>query len=123
MRTEAEVAELLRAQELALLDPDVRRNRERVLDLLAADFEEFGASGRTWTRDEIVHLLATEDYDPPVMEDFKCRLMAPGVALVTYRTVRTHGETAARGTTNRSSIWIEEGGHWRVRFHQGTPVP
>ena len=122
MSGEAEIAELLRAQELALLDPDVRGNREQARDYLAVDFEEFGASGRAWTRDEILDLLGNEAYVPPAMEGFKCKLIAPGVALVTYRTVRTDAETGTPKIVNRSSIWIEEDGHWRGRFYQGTPA-
>jgi len=119
---EQEVAALLEQNERALLDPAVRRDRERVLALLAEDFEEFGASGRVWTRDEVVDLLANEAYDPPVMSDFRCRMITPLVALVTYRTQHTHAMTGACTAVNRSSIWVEEEGSWRIRFHQGTPA-
>jgi hypothetical protein len=110
----------LRACEEMLLDPAVRRNRERVAAMLAEDFLEFGSSGRVWTRDQILELLATEDYQPPMMEDFTCSSIAKGVALVTYRTVRTDAESGQSIATLRSSIWIEDSGKWRVRFHQGT---
>lgn len=91
--------------------------------LLSEDFEEFGASGRAWTRDEIVDQLATEPYTPPEIEAFRCRVIAPGVALVTYRTVRRDVETGSAKAANRSSIWKrEEKGAWRVVFHQGTPA-
>ena len=52
----------LRACELALLDPIVRCDRARVAALLAEDFEEFGSSGRIWSREAILSLLETEDY-------------------------------------------------------------
>jgi ribonuclease HI len=122
MADEREVAELLLANELALLDPAVRRDRRRLMALLDDDFEEFGASGRVWTHDEIVDGLATGQFEPPEIEDFRCRVLAPGVALVTYRTVRTTTLTAARSAANRSSIWTEVEGGWRIRFHQGTPA-
>ena len=122
MECSAEIAALLLRHEQSLLDPAVRRDRERVLALLASDFAEFGASGRVWTRDEIVHLLATETYDPPTMEAFKCRSIAAGVALVTYRTVRTDAGTGFRRIVNRSSIWIENDERWQICFHQGTPA-
>jgi ribonuclease HI len=96
---------------MALLDPAVRRDRARVDALLARDFVEFGASGRVWTRDSILDLLATEAYVPVPMEDFACAVLGEGVALVTYR---------ARGCL-RSSVWVWEDGAWKVRFHQGTP--
>jgi hypothetical protein len=110
----------LRACEEALLDPSLRRNRLRVSELLAEDFLEFGSSGRVWTREQILDLLETEDYQPPAMEDFKCAMIARGVALVTYRTVRTNPHTGERAATLRSSLWTRESGTWRVRFHQGT---
>jgi hypothetical protein len=110
----------LRACEEMLLDPAVRRNRARVAALLSEDFLEFGSSGRVWSREQILELLATEDYQPPTMEDFRCSSIAKGVALVRYRTVRTDAESGESSTTLRSSIWIEDSGGWRVRFHQGT---
>jgi hypothetical protein len=113
----------LRACELALLDPLVRRDRAKVAELLAEDFLEFGSSGRAWSREQILELLATEDYSPPAMEDFKCTQLGEGVALVTYRTVRTFAKAASWSAVLRSSIWVRENGTWRVRFHQGTKEP
>lgn|SRR5579871_968963 len=120
-----EIAAQLLASEQTLLDPVVRRDRTRVARLLAEDFVEIGASGRLWSREEILALLETEDYTPPALEDFACRLIAPHVALVTYRTVRAEMQTGTRSITLRSSIWIcaAATGEWRVRFHQGTRVP
>lgn len=110
----------LRACERELLDPAVRRDRERVSALLAEDFVEFGSSGKVWTREGILDLLATEDFEPPVMEDFECCEIAEGVALVTYKTIRTNAETGEMSVTLRSSIWSKGSGVWRMRFHQGT---
>jgi len=112
-------ADLLR-REQALLDPVVRRDRARVSALLSDDFEEFGASGRVWTRNETLELLATERFVPPVIEDLACRRIADGVVLVTYRTVRTEVESGDRSIALRSSLWSNESGTWRLRFHQGT---
>ena len=110
----------LRRCEEALLDPAVRRDRAKVAALLAEDFQEFGASGRVWSREAILDLLASEDYTPPAMEDFECHWIGDGVALVTYRSVRTDPDSGQGSAVLRSSIWIEQAGQWRVRFHQGT---
>jgi ribonuclease HI len=119
-------AELLRA-EMTLLDPAVRRDRDRVASLLAIDFFEVGASGRIWTRDQILDLLATDEYSPPVLEDFACHRIADNVVLVTYRTVRMNKVTGQREAALRSSLWSKMSGArskgsgvWLVRFHQGT---
>lgn len=113
----------LRALEEALLDAAVRRDRARVAALLAEDFLEFGSSGRVWSREEILELLTSEDYQPPVMEDLRCSLIAENVGLVTYRTVRTDDVSGIRSVVLRSSLWLRESGEWRVRFHQGTKIP
>jgi ribonuclease HI len=116
-------SELLRA-ETQLLDPDFRRDRNRVDALLAPDFVEIGASGRLWTREAILDLLASEDYAPPVLEDFTCHPIAAHVVLVTYRTVCTDAASSRSQITLRSSLWIRQPGtqspRWTVRFHQGT---
>ncbi len=110
----------LRALEEALLDPAVRKDRARVAALLADDFQEFGASGRVWSRAEILGLLAAATCQPAAMEDFHCHRIAEDIALVTYRTVRTHANTGQRTAALRSSLWTKKSGEWRIRFHQGT---
>jgi hypothetical protein len=123
MKTEAKPDEAtqneLQRLELLLMDPAVRRDRERVGALLTADFVEFGASGRVWTRELTLELLATGTFIAPQVEDFAYRLLGPDAVLVTYRTVRADaaGEQMA---TMRSSIWIRESESWRICFHQGT---
>ena len=95
----------------------------RVAELLAEDFVEIGASGRIWTRNEILDLLATEEFQPPVIEEFVCRQIADNVLLATYRTVRTDAETGQRSIALRSSLWSKKSDGWCLRFHQGTIVP
>jgi hypothetical protein len=110
----------LRGLELQLLDPEVRRNRARVAALLAEDFEEFGSSGRVWSRAAILELLAAEEYTAPTVENFRCSLLAKDVALVTYRTVCTNTQTGIQSAVLRSSAWVLMSKEWRMRFHQGT---
>ena len=113
----------LREREEALLDPNVRRNRAQDENLLAADFLEFGSSGRVWTRDQIFELLATENYSRFVIENFECALLSQDVALLTYRAVGVDAQSGDRIATLRSSIWTGKSGAWRLRFHQGTRIP
>lgn len=115
-------AELRRLEE-ALLDPAVRRNRARVTAMLTEDMREFGASGRIWTRDSLLELLATEAISPQQVEDFECRELAEGVALVTYRLIGSDLATGRHKSSLRSSIWVRQSGDWRLRFHQGTREP
>ncbi|MFC0196426.1 DUF4440 domain-containing protein [Microbacterium arthrosphaerae] len=52
--------ESTRAAEESLLSSPVRRDPNRVRDLLRPDFVEIGRSGRRWSRDEIVATLSSE---------------------------------------------------------------
>lgn len=115
-----DIARQLRCAEESLLDPVVRSDRTIVAELLADDFIEFGSSGRIWTRDEILDLLAGESPAPIHMADFECALLAEDVALVTYRASRTDARTGTQFSTLRCSIWTKKPGGWRLRFHQGT---
>ena len=113
---EAQITQL----EMLLLKPEIRRDRARVEELLAQDFLEFGASGRVWTREEILEELATEIYLTPVAEDISCQMLGERVALVTYRTIREQARGAEPTEVLRSSVWIQKDKKWRIRFHQGT---
>jgi len=99
---EAACARLRRCEE-ALLDAAVRRDRARAAAFLAEDFQEFGSTGRVWSREQVLELLAT--------------------ALVTYRTVRADPQSGRVSAALRSSLWTRECGDWRMRFHQGTKTP
>ena len=113
-------AELRRLEE-SLLDSAVRHDADRMRELLAEDFLEFGSSGRVWTRKSIIDLLATEvNFLPPAIEEFQCSFLSENVALVTYHTVRNDARTGERLASLRSSIWVRQEGEWRMRFHQGT---
>jgi hypothetical protein len=111
----------LRKLEESLLDTSVRRNRKRLRSMLAENFQEFGSSGRAWTRSGIIDMLSQETaFIPPAIVNFHCALLSDDVALVTYRTVRTDPKSGEILASLRSSIWTIEAGAWRMRFHQGT---
>jgi hypothetical protein len=111
----------LRNLEESLLDTTVRRDRKRLRLMLAENFMEFGSSGRTWTRSSIIEMLSRETaFVPPAIQDFQCALLSDDVALVTYKTVRSVPDSGEVLSSLRSSIWTNEAGNWRMRFHQGT---
>jgi hypothetical protein len=112
-------AHLLRLEE-ELLHSDARRDSARVAALLAEDFREFGASGRTFDKASILAELSAEAPAQLSLSDFACQQLAPDVALVTYRSQRT--DDAGSRSALRSSLWIHRDGHWQLLFHQGTPT-
>jgi hypothetical protein len=117
--------DVLRHLEEQLLSASVRRSAERVAALLVDDFVEFGGSGRVFDKAQIVADLAAEPLTmSPVLRslrEFRVRKLAPDVALVTYRAVRS-GADGGEAHSLRSSIWTRDAGSWRMVFHQGTPT-
>lgn len=108
--------------ETRLLQPEVRSSEQTLLQLLAEDFVEFGASGIVWTRTAIIQVLAQEPHTQRSLSDFKLTPLSADTALVTYRSHRhaTSGAPAAHAL--RSSIWKLNQGNWQLLFHQGTPT-
>lgn len=86
--------------------------------VLAPDFLEFGRSGRVWTR-EATLAVPRQDLDA-TLSDLVVEQVAGDVALVTYLSEVRYAELER---ANRSSLWRRDAGRWRLRFHQGTPLP
>lgn len=103
------------AQETALLGADARRDPARLEQLIHPDFDEIGRTGKDWEREEVIRVLQTVPDQTESIDFGRVIELAPGVAHVTFRT------TDDRGTVRRSSIWLQEEGMWRQRYHQGTP--
>lgn len=112
---EAVAAELRELEEL-LLEPNVRKSN-RLVELLADDFIEFGSSGRVYTKTDLVAVLAAEAPVAQTTSDFKVTPLAPDVALLTYR-IRRHSQPVV--DTLRSSVWKRMNGRWQMVFHQAT---
>jgi len=105
-------------RELALLTDLVRAQPSRAAQLLHPEFTEIGASGRAWTREEI---LASLGPVPGITaSDLIADALAPDVVLVRYRTEDRSG--GAVRTVLRSSVWVRHEGQWLLRHHQGTPA-
>lgn len=105
---EAEVVRL----ERELLTDAVRADPATVAALLHPEWEEIGASGRRWSRDELLAEIAPLP-SPVELELLATHELSPDTLLIVWRSV---GDEPAL----RSSLWVRVGGRWRQRFHQGT---
>ena len=117
-----DLAETIRALEERLLRSDSRRSVAELELLLADDFREFGKSGREWDKPSVIAMIAQESGALAyTLEDFRVSLLAPTVALATYRILdAAPGAGAERAQALRSSVWVLRGGNWQLVFHQGT---
>ncbi|WP_324288024.1 nuclear transport factor 2 family protein [Agrococcus sp. SL85] len=98
--------------ERSLLRSEVRADRDAVAALLHPAWEEIGATGRRWSRDEMLDEIAPLDA-PVELEVLATHELSADARLLVWRSV---GAAPAL----RSSLWVREGGRWLQRFHQGT---
>src|SRR5262249_23220338 len=93
--------------EAQLLAPARRAAPDRLADLLADDYVEHGASGRTY--DKAQALAALAPITAPVVSDFRARPLGRDRALVTYRIIKDGARSL------RSSIWERTAaGRWQL---------
>jgi len=118
------IADHLRKLEGRLLDPLVRHDPALVAPLLADDFFEFGASGRTFDKAAILKELKNEpDRPASLLTDLSARTLSPDIVLVTYRAHRRNPAGEIIHESWRSSIWVNRNQKWQITFHQGTKIP
>ena len=88
------------------------------LPFIADDFVEFGASGKVWTKTEIITAIAGWGPSERLVENFTVRELSPGICLVTYKVIGK--DRQPNPSSLRSSIWRKHGESWQIIFHQGT---
>jgi hypothetical protein len=111
----------LRTLEESLWRAETRFNDDLMDKTLALDFFEFGRSGRTYARDEMMFGQSRfgEINATLPLPNFRARYLADDVVQVTYVSEVVYDGRTELG--NRSSIWSRIEGAWKLRFHQGTP--
>jgi hypothetical protein len=115
----ADDQEELRRLEESLWRAETRFDRAHMERVLAADFSEFGRSGRTYRRQDTLDVPRDAcDAELP-LPNFAVRAITGDVALVTYVSRVTYGSDIE--VANRSSLWSRHPDGWKIRFHQGTP--
>ncbi|MCO5388548.1 MAG: DUF4440 domain-containing protein [Desulfosporosinus sp.] len=103
-----------------LLQPEIRHSGEEISRLLADDFVEFGVSGRTFDKLQVVEELPHSPPVPVIIKEFQVKILSPDVVLATYRAVKTNESREEMRNSLRSSIWKFLDGRWQMVFHQGT---
>lgn len=116
-----DLLDLLVDLERGLHRKSIRRSKEKLNDLLDDDFEEIGASGKVYNKDQIIEELLNETPFAINASDFELRMFSEDIAQLRYKSKNSASDNITR-TTLRSSIWKNEGSKWKMVFHQGTVV-
>jgi predicted enzyme related to lactoylglutathione lyase len=101
--------------------PEFGTTRRAFEEMTDASFWEIGASGRRYTREDVLDTLV-QRYSQPhedVWEtrEFSCTHLSADTFMLTYTLVQDSSRT-----TRRTSIWRKQGNEWKILYHQGTLV-
>ncbi len=116
--TAHDIAELTRLEEAmwqaaTRFDPAFQEVR------FATDFIEFGRSGKTYTRAQIIRHDTAEIQATLPLPKLKIRMIGEDAALLTYNSRAVFDGVVEHA--RRSSIWTKTATGWVMHFHQGTP--
>jgi hypothetical protein len=119
MKMNIEDRDVLERLEEALWRNETRFDTSFMNKVIAADFFEFGRSGRVYQRQDILTIEGRFIDAVLPLPDFQARLLNDNTAHITYNSaVKSDGILEH---TRRSSIWSRTENGWVLRFHQGTP--
>ncbi|MFZ0013885.1 MAG: DUF952 domain-containing protein [Acidimicrobiia bacterium] len=100
---------------------DTRNDPSWMELMLHPEFTEVGRSGRRYGRAETIDASPVDLSVEIPLEDCRMVLIDEDVAMMRYVS-RAHYEDGP-AAAERTSIWINTNEGWRLRFHQGTPLP
>ncbi|KGX85424.1 nuclear transport factor 2 family protein [Pontibacillus marinus] len=119
MTNHEQIKDEIYALETKLLKPEIRASRDELDQLIADDFWEFGSSGESFGKENVLERLPkVKRAEGFSVSDFDARLLASDVVLTTFKTYKASKDQHAL----RSSIWKKNNGHWQMTFHQGTLI-
>lgn len=100
---------------------DTRWDPQWMDRMLHPDFTEVGMSGRVHQRQETIDAAPMELENQLPLEDCRLEPVDEDVAMIRYISRARYDGVERRA--RRTSIWINTNDGWRLRFHQGTPLP
>lgn len=119
MQINSDDRETLKSLEEELWREETRFDTQRINEIIAPDFLEFGRSGRVYQRQDTLAVVRQTINAVLPLPEFHVRLLDENIAQVTYNSAVTYDGVVENA--RRSSIWSRTTSGWVLRFHQGTP--
>jgi hypothetical protein len=108
--------------------PEFGRTRQDFEHMIDPTFWEIGASGRRYSREEVINAVVKRYENPQCRgihtppentwqtQDFHCRSIGHDHYLLTYTLIQPDR------VTRRSTLWRQSPNGWQILYHQGTIV-
>jgi hypothetical protein len=107
-----------------LAQAEQQKNKKFFDQALSPQFLMVAYNGLVFTKPELLSKLSYLDVKRYAMKNFKVRSIGRTGALLTY-DLDIQASAAGRHAPAKqyaSSVWIREGSHWQLLFHQATPA-
>jgi len=114
--------DILIEQEIALHQYETRQCKSEISRLIHCDFKEVGESGLSYDYLSIIEMMENENPSNGFIhsQDYECIPLESSVQLLLYQSVSVDETGNLSHFAKRSSIWVLNGTHWQLKYHQGT---
>ena len=120
--TSPSLAELLVAKEKSLPEAQKRKDLNVFKDITTDDFLEVAADAKVYSKQEMMEGLNSVDLQNYSIYDAKVIPLNDHAAVVTYDAIvqMVVGDERAPRYQHISSVWVNQGGKWLLKFQQAT---
>ena len=118
----ASLTQLLLEQEKSLPAAEKRKDLDFFKSITTDDFLEVAPDAKVYTKDEMMEGLNVIDLQKYYIYDAKVIPLNDRAAVVTYDAVvqMIIGDERAPRYQHISSVWVNQGGKWMLKFQQAT---
>lgn len=118
----ASLTQLLLEQEKALPAAEKRKDLEFFKNMTTDDFLEVAPDAKVYTKDEMMEGLNEVELQNYSIYDAKVIPLNDHAAVVTYDAIvqMVVGDERAPRYQHISSVWVNQGGKWLLKFQQAT---
>ena len=107
----------------AVANAEVKKDAALINRTLAEGFTEVDPNGGITDREDFVKGVPDSDVTNILLYEFKLVPLNEGAAVLTYDRVilRSKMDFGSRRYQHMSSVWVMQGGAWKLKFQQATP--
>ena len=116
------LTDLLLGKEKSLPEAQKRKDVNFFKNITTDDFLEVAADAKVYSRDELLEALNIVDLQNYSIYDAKVIPLNENAAVVTYDAIvqMSVGDERAPRYQHVSSVWVNQGGKWLLKFQQAT---
>ena len=120
--TNASLTELLLAKEKSLPEAQKRKDVDFFKNITTDDFLEVAPDAKVYSKDEMMEGLNVVNLENYSIYDAKVLPLNDNAAVVTYDAIvqMSIGDEHAPRYQHVSSVWVNQGGKWLLKFQQAT---